>query len=344
MKTSEKIDLRSDTVAKPTPQMLEAMFQAEVGDDVFEEDPTVKMLEDKAAGMLSMESGLFCPSGTMTNQIAIRLLTEPQSEVICDRRAHIYNYEGGGIAYNSLASVRLVDGDRGRISADQVLENVNLDNIHFPRTSLVALENTVNKGGGSYYTLDEIKTLSEISRSNGLNVHLDGARLFNALIETGENPSDYGQYFDTISICLSKGLGAPVGSLLLASGDLIKEAKRVRKVLGGGMRQAGYLAAAGIYALDHNVQRLKDDHSRARELGKVLKGLPFIEIVHPVDTNIVIFDLSKELSVDDFLKKLSAHDLLAVPFGPRTIRLVTHLDFNDNKLERAVNVFKKLFI
>ena len=338
------IDLRSDTVAKPTPEMLQAMMQAEVGDDVFEEDPTVIQLEEKAAVLLGMECGLFCPSGTMTNQIALRILTQPQDEVICDKRSHIYNYEGGGIAYNSLISVRLLDGDRGILSPDQIVENINIDDIHFPQTSLVSLENTVNKGGGSYYYLQQIADITKICREHQLKIHLDGARLFNALVETEDRTSDYGQYFDTISICLSKGLGAPIGSLLLSSAELIKRAKRVRKVFGGGMRQSGYLAAAGIYALDHHIDRLKDDHRRSRDLGKILERLPYVSSVLPVDTNIVIFDLSSSITSLEFLGKLQQAGIKAVPFGKHTVRFVTHLEFDDHQLEQSEDILKKLVL
>lgn len=322
--------------------MLEAMMRAEVGDDVFEEDPTIQRLEEKAAQMLGMEAGLFCPSGTMTNQIALRILTQPQDEVVCDKRSHIYNYEGGGIAYNSLISVRLVDGDRGILTPQHIVDNINIDDIHFPNTSLVALENTVNKGGGSYYHLDQISALSQVSRDHNLRLHLDGARLFNALVATGEDPALHGPYFDTISICLSKGLGAPVGSLLLSSKVLVKKARRVRKVFGGAMRQAGYLAAAGIFALDNHIDRLQDDHQRARLLGEMLNELPFVTEVLPVDTNIVIFELMADLTSSEFLNKLEASGIKAVPFGKHTVRLVTHLDFTDDMLSEVQKVLKSM--
>ena len=335
------IDLRSDTVTKPTPGMLEAMMQAAVGDDVFSEDPTVQALEEKTAALFGMEAGLYCPSGTMTNQIAIRIQTQPQQEVICDKRAHIYNYEGGGIAYNSLASVRLVDGDRGRFTAEDVLENINPDNIHHPETTLVSLENTVNKGGGAYYTLEQIISISQVCQAHGLSLHLDGARIFNALAATGESPQQYGQYFDTISVCLSKGLGAPVGSVLLGSKELIRKARRVRKVLGGGMRQAGYLAAAGIYALDHHIHRLEEDHNRARKLAAMLEEKSYIAHIMPVDTNIVIFTL-RDVSVHAFLKMLESRGVKAVPFGKHDIRMVTHLDFTDEMLARTGEVLVEI--
>jgi len=336
------IDLRSDTVTLPTPPMLEAMMRARVGDDVFDEDPTIIELEQKAAEMLGHEAGLFCPSGTMTNQIAIRVLTVPQDEVICDKRAHIYNYEGGGMASNSGVSVRLVDGDRGRISSEQILENINPDDIHFPRTSLVALENTVNKGGGSCYSRSQIESVFEVCVEHGLKMHMDGARLFNALVETGDDPRVIGKYFNSVSLCLSKGLGAPVGSVLIGNRNLIKQAKRVRKVFGGGMRQAGYLAAAGIYALDHHIERLKEDHQRARNLGEILASANFVESVQPVDTNIVIFSVKQEVGVRKVLDALEDQDVKAVHFGSRDIRMVTHLDFDDPQLKNLKEILAEL--
>ncbi len=337
-----KIDLRSDTVTRPTPGMLDAMMHAEVGDDVYNEDPTVNALQDKVAKMFNMESALFCPSGTMTNQIAVRIQTQPQDEIICDWRSHVYNYEAGGVAYNSMCSVKLVDGDRGRITAAQVDDNIRPVDLHEPSSSLVCLENTVNKGGGSYYTLDQFSPIHEVVKKNKLHMHLDGARLFNALCETGEKTEDVGKYFDTISICLSKGLGAPVGSLLIGSRSLMAKAKRIRKVLGGAMRQAGILAAAGIYAVGHHIDRLRDDHKRAKELGKVLNQLPYVEELLPVDTNIVIFRLPHGLEVNKFMGRLNDNDVLATQFGKQEVRFVTHLDFTDDMLQRTVEVLKKL--
>lgn len=326
------IDLRSDTITKPTPGMLDAMMSAKVGDDVFGEDPTVKALEIKAAKIFGFETGLFCPSGTMTNQIAIRTLTQPQDEVICDKRSHIYLYEGGGIASNSMVSVELLDGDRGRITPEMIAPCIKPDDIHYPRTRLVALENTVNKGGGSYYTMDQMREISDMARKHGLLMHLDGARIFNALTETGDDPSDIGKYFDTISVCLSKGLGAPVGSLLLSSKDNIKKATRIRKVFGGGMRQSGYLAAAGIYALNNNIDRLKEDHKNAREIAKMISNLPFVDKVEPVDTNIIIFSLAKGMDVKSYLHKFNEQGILALGFGGNSIRMVTHLEITDDKV------------
>jgi threonine aldolase len=333
------IDLISDTVTKPTAAMLEAMFNAEVGDDVFGEDPTVNKLEAMAAEMLGMEAGLYCPSGTQTNQIALKILTQPQDEVICDKLSHIYLYEAGGVAFNSGVSVRLINGDRGRITVEQIEENINPKDPWYPQTSLVSLENTVNKGGGSYYTLNEMKKISVFCRSNNLKIHLDGARLFNALVETGEDSKDFGKYFDTISICISKGLGAPVGSLLLSSKENILRARRVRKVFGGGMRQAGYMAAACIYALENNIERLKEDHSRARNLGEAISKLNFVEEVLPVDTNIIIVTLRKENTSSEFVDQLMEKGIRCAPFGKYSVRFVTHLDFDDKMLDKTVNIF-----
>jgi len=337
-----KIDLRSDTITKPTPGMLDAMMHAEVGDDVFDEDPTVNLLQQKAADMFGKEAALFCPSGTMTNQIAIRILTNPQDELICDVKSHVYNYEGGGIAYNSFTSICLVSGDRGRITPNQIADNIRPNDIHAPKTSLVCLENTVNKGGGSYYTLDQFHDISRVCIENNLQIHLDGARIFNALVETGDKPQVIAKIFDTISLCLSKGLGAPVGSLIISNRENIQKAKRVRKVFGGAMRQAGYLAAAGIYALDFHIDRLKEDHKRAKIIGEALEELSFIDHVLPVDTNIVIFKLTGDLTTSKFLGILEKNGILAVPFGKQEVRFVTHLDFNDDMLDDSIRILKKL--
>ena len=326
------IDLRSDTVTRPTAGMKEAMFAAPVGDDVFGEDPTVNALEEKLAGLFGMEAGLFCPSGTMTNQIAIRLHTRIQTEVICHQYSHIYLYEGGGIMANSLASVKLLTGDLGKITTAQIAESINPDDVHAPETTLVSLENTMNKGGGSIYTLDEIKPIHVLCKEKGLKVHLDGARLFNALVETGESPADWGAHFDTISICLSKGLGCPIGSLLLGTKSDIKRARKVRKVFGGGMRQAGILAAAGIYALDHQIDRLKEDHARARALGEILRKQSFVTETLPVSTNIVIAKLVG-ITPEELLQKLAEKNIKAVKFGKDLVRFVTHHDFGDAELE-----------
>jgi threonine aldolase len=326
------IDLRSDTLTQPTPGMKEAMFAAPLGDDVFGEDPTVNALEEKIATLFGMEAALFCPSGTMTNQIAIRLHTGPQKEVICHQYSHVYLYEGGGIMANSLASVKLLSGELGKITASQIRESINPDDVHAPETSLVSLENTMNKGGGSIYTLEEVHPIHALCQEKGLKFHLDGARLFNALVETGDAPSDWGQLFDTISICLSKGLGCPIGSVLLGSKVDIKRARKVRKVFGGGMRQAGFLAAAGIYALDHQVVRLKEDHRRARYLGEFLVKAPHVAEVLPVATNIVIARL-EGITPENYLQELRGKGIQGVKFGKDLVRFVTHLDFGDDHLE-----------
>lgn len=337
------VDLRSDTVTRPGPEMLEAMFNAKVGDDVFEEDESVKHLEDKAARMFGMEAGLFCPSGTMTNQIAIKLLTQPGDEVICDRLCHIYNYEGGGIAFNSGASVRLLNGERGRFTADEVLENIQPDNVHYPRTTLVSIENTSNRGGGCCWDFEEVKKINKACKDHNLFFHLDGARIFNALEESGETAEAYGKIFDTVSVCLSKGLGAPVGSVLLGSRDLIKKARRYRKVMGGGMRQAGYLAAAGIFALDNNIKRLKEDHKRAKVLGNAVQNLSFVTEVFPVETNIVVFKLEDKMPAEKFINQMDEKGVKVVPFGKQAIRMVTHLDVGDEDVERVLEVLNRNF-
>ncbi len=314
--------------------MMEVMWDAPVGDDVFGDDPTVNALQTKAAAMFGMEEALFCPSGTMTNQLAIRVHTQPGSDVICDKHSHIYLYEGGGIMLNSLSSVKLLDGDRGRITASQVGEAISPENdVHATRTRLVSLENTMNKGGGAYYDIDDIGAIRQVCQEKGIPLHLDGARLFNALVETGETPEQYGQLFDSISICLSKGLGCPVGSLLIGPKQMISEAKRFRKVMGGGWRQAGFLAAAGIYALDHHVHRLKEDHQRAKEIGTLFAQRAEVEDILPVDTNIVIVRVNHGISEKDYVAKLAELGIQAVTFGKHLVRFVTHLDFTDDHLE-----------
>ena len=329
-----KIDLRSDTITKPTREMQEAMWSAQVGDDVFGDDPTVNALQEKAARLFGMEDALFCPSGTMTNQLAIRVHTRPGSDVICDKHSHIYLYEGGGIMLNSFSSVKLLDGDRGRLSAQQVSEAISPENdVHSTLTRLVSLENTMNKGGGCYYDFKEIEAIRDVCRERNIPLHLDGARLFNALVETGETPAQYGQVFDSISICLSKGLGCPVGSLLLGTREMIREARRFRKVMGGGWRQAGFLAAAGIYALDNHVGRLTEDHRRARTIGELFAARVEVAEVFPVDTNIVIIRLNDGLSEKDYVNRLAGAGILAVTFGKGLVRFVTHLDFTDDLLE-----------
>ncbi len=334
-----QIDLRSDTVTKPTPEMLEAMFLAKLGDDVFGDDPTVIALEEKTAQLFGMEAALFCASGTMTNQIAINVHCKAGDEIICDEMSHIYLYEGGGTMANSHASVNLLKGNLGRISAEHVLESINPDNIHYPITRMVSLENTMNKGGGAIYDFEEIKKIRKVCNENGLILHLDGARLANAIVETNQSFHDFGQVFESISLCLSKGLGAPVGSLLLGKKDFIKQARRVRKRFGGGWRQAGFLAAAGIYALDNHVDRLKEDHARAKELAKIISSKPEVIDILPVETNIVIFQLAKGLLSFDYVENLRQKGILAATFGKDKVRFVTHLDFGDAELEEFRTVY-----
>jgi threonine aldolase len=336
------IDYRSDTVTKPGKEMLEAMFSAPVGDDVFGEDPTINHLEAVSADLFGMEAALYCPSGTMTNQIAIKCHTQPGDEVICDVTSHIYQYEGGGISFNSGASVKLLNGDRGRITADQIEENINPDDVHKPHSSLVSLENTSNRGGGSCYEMDEIKKIRAVCDRHHLNLHLDGARLFNAISAKKQSPKEYGQSFHTISICLSKSLGCPVGSLLLGPKDFIKKAKRVRKVFGGGMRQAGYLAAAGVYALKNNVERLSKDHCHAKQIETALNGKSFVDSVMPVETNIIIFKLKSSYTAQSFLSKLKEHQILGHAISPTQVRLVTHLDITEEMVDKTIETIKKL--
>ncbi len=334
------INLLSDTGTKPTPGMLQAMMAAEVGDDVFREDPTVNALEAKCAALVGHEAALFCPSGTMTNQIALKVHTRPLDEVICDEMSHIYQYEVGGYAYNSGIGVNLIRTENGILNADQVLAAVKPRFDWLPKSSLVVIENTCNKGGGSTYTLERIKNIRAVCKNQGLALHLDGARLFNALVESGDTPADIGAQVDSISICLSKGLGAPVGSVLTGSRDFIAEARRVRKVMGGGMRQAGYLAAAGIYALDHHVERLLEDHAHARQLATALGQFPYTANIRPVQTNIVIFDLEKPATPPHFLEYLKSNGVTASAFGPQTIRFVTHLDVDSGMIARAIEILQ----
>ena len=335
------IDLRSDTLTKPTKEMLEAMFAAEVGDDVFEEDPSIIKLENKLAALFGKEAGLFCPSGTMTNQIGIRINTQPQDEVICHKYSHVYLYEGGGMMSNSHVSVKLLEGNSGLLNAATIEENINEENVYYPKTSLVILENTMNKGGGSCYDLSVIENIRNVCDLNQLRLHLDGARIFNAIVAKGYSASEVGKNFDTLSICLSKGLGAPVGSVLLASKVDIKKARRVRKAIGGGMRQAGYLAAAGIYALDNNVARLSIDHERAQHIGRVLQNCSTVKSVMPVETNIVIFESNDAPNL--ILEKLKAHGIKAAGFGKQAIRLVFHYDISDDMMNALETILKRAF-
>ncbi len=339
----KEIDLRSDTVTKPSQEMLQAILNAEVGDDVYKEDPTVNVLEEKLAGMFGMDEALFFPTGSMANQAAIKLHTQPAEQLICDKWAHVYNYEGGGVSFNSGVSCKLVDGHRGMITAQQVEENINPpDFYHSPLTTLVCLENTTNKGGGACYDFEEFKKIRKVCDKHNLGLHLDGARLFNALVAKNEDPREYGKIFDTISICLSKGLGTPLGTVLLGNKVLMKNAIRVRKVLGGGMRQIGFMAAAGIFALENNVERLAVDHKRASEIGNVLKKQDYVGEVEPVETNIVIFYLKDPSSEADFIKKLQNENIRISNMGQGKLRIVTHLDYTDEMHERFLTVLEKM--
>ncbi len=326
----KEIDLRSDTVTRPTKDMLKAIMTAEVGDDVYKEDPTVNKLETKLAEMFGMDEALFFPTGSMANQAGIKLHTQPGEQLICDKWAHVYNYEGGGVSFNSGVSCKLVDGDRGMITAEQVEESINPpDFYHSPLTSLVCLENTTNKGGGACYDLEEIKKIRKVCDRHGLGLHLDGARLFNAIVRNNEDPKTYGKIFDTISVCLSKGLGTPMGSVLLGKKELMKNAIRVRKVLGGGMRQVGFMAAAGIYALDNHLEQLSRDNERAARIATILEDLDYIGKVEPVETNIVIFYLKDTSTEFEFMKQLSQNNIRISNMGQGKLRIVTHLDYTE---------------
>ena len=339
-----KINLISDTVTKPSTGMLDAMMTAKVGDDVFKEDPSVNALEQKVASMFGMEAALFFPSGTMANQTAIKLHTQPGEQLICDKYAHVYNYEGGGVSFNSGVSCRLVDGDRGMMTAQQVASFINPpDFYHSPLSKLVCIENTTNKGGGACWDFEELKKIQEVCKQHNLKYHLDGARLWNALVAANETPKQYGALFDTISVCLSKGLGCPVGSVLVGSKETIHHALRIRKIFGGGMRQSGFLAAAGIYALDQNIERLAKDHKKAKELGKILAHLNLVKRVEPIETNIVIFEINEDhISSEAFVQKLLALDIHIISMGQGKLRMVTHMDYTDVMHSHLLETLKKL--
>ena len=337
------IDFRSDTVTKPSSGMLEAMMKAPVGDDVFLEDPTVNELEQFTAKMFGKEAGLFCASGTQTNQVAINVHVRPGGEVITNVDSHVYKYEGGGIARNSGASVRLIEGNRGRLTVGDVSKWINNpEDVHLPLTQLVSLEDTSNRGGGAIYDFEEIKRISKFCKENALPLHLDGARVMNALIENGVDPKEYGAQFDSISICLSKGLGAPVGSVLIGSKDFIYRSRRVRKAFGGGMRQAGIIAAGGLYALKNNVIRLREDHSNARVLEYTLKKLEWVNDIIPVETNIVVAILKDASKRDKVINQLEENNVKIMAFGPGMLRFVTHLDISSSDMDQTIEVLKKI--
>jgi len=337
------VNLISDTVTRPSPGMLEAMFKAKVGDDVFKEDPSVNAFEEEVAALFGKEAALFFPSGTMTNQTAIKIHTQPGDQLICDHYAHIFNYEGGGVSFNSGVSCKMIQGDRGRITADQVEACINPpDFYHSPRTSLVCLENTTNKGGGAVYDFEEIKKIRTLCEREKLALHLDGARLWNALEVTQQDPKEYGAVFDTISLCFSKGLGCPVGSVLVGSQEDMREALRIRKVFGGGMRQAGYLAAAGSYALTNHRKDLNQDHKRAKEIAKVLEECSFIDEIQPVTTNIIIFSLKSDYDEVQFVQALKEKGILIIGLGKGKLRMVTHRDYTQEQHSYLLTTLSKM--
>ncbi|MCB0457235.1 MAG: PLP-dependent transferase [Flavobacteriaceae bacterium] len=339
------IDLRSDTVTKPTPKMLEAMFTAQVGDDVYKEDPTVNELEQRVATMFGAEEALFFPTGSMANQAAVKLHTQPGEQLICHEWAHVYNYEGGGVSFNSGVSCKLIGGERGLVDAKTVEAAINPpDFYHSPLTSLVCIENTTNKGGGACYNFETLKEIKEVCNNYGLRYHLDGARLWNALVERNEDPKPYGALFDTISLCFSKGLGTPLGTVLIGTNEAMKNAMRVRKVLGGGMRQVGYVAAAGLYALEHHLDRLKEDHVRAKEIAETLSTLDYIHKVEPTETNIVIFYLKESVSEKAFLKDLETKHVKISSMGQGKLRIVTHLDYTQEMHEQFLHILQNYHI
>ncbi|MCH2217210.1 MAG: beta-eliminating lyase-related protein [Flavobacteriales bacterium] len=331
------VDLISDTVTRPSQGMMDAMMNAKVGDDVFKSDPTVNSLQEKAARMFGMEDALFFPSGTMANQAAIKVHTQPGDMIFCDKWSHVYNYEGGGAAFNSGVTCKLIDGNRGMFTANQLKSAVaGRADIHVPYSRLVCIENTTNKGGGACWDFQELLAIKKVCHANNLSYHLDGARLFNALVARNETPMQYGEIFDTISICLSKGLGAPVGSILLGSKQHIAKALRVRKLFGGGMRQAGFLASAGIYALENHIDRLKEDHQKAKQIEAVLQSLSYVKKVEPVETNIVIFYVNDHLDANDFIGAMATKNILLTPMGEGKIRIVTHLDITREMIDRLL--------
>lgn len=337
------VDLRSDTVTVPSKGMLEFMMDSNVGDDVYGEDPTVNQLQNKVASIFGKDVGMFFPSGTMANQTAIKLHTNPGEQIICDKYSHIYNYEGGGASFNSGVSFNLINGERGMFNAKQAADSINpKDFYHSPLSSLIAVENTTNKGGGACWNINELKQIKKIAKLNNLGMHLDGARIWNALIANGDNPLEIGKIFDTISVCLSKGLGCPIGSVLIGDKNIMNNALRIRKILGGGMRQAGYLANAGLYALDNNIERLSEDHKKAKEIGEVLKKSKFVKSVEKIETNIVIFQLQEDINEFSFIKKLNKLNIKLISMGSNKLRLVTHLNYTNNHHEYFISSIKSL--
>jgi threonine aldolase len=333
------IDLRSDTVTVPDEGMLKAMMNARVGDDVFGEDPTVKELEGELAEYFGFEKALFVPSGTMANQIAVKLHTEPGDELLCDENSHVYYYETGGAAFNSGVQIKPLKGNGGILSLETIRENILPSYDWYARSRLVWLENTNNRAGGTCYRQPEMEEIFEYCLKNNLKMHIDGARVWNSLIATGENPKEYGKFTHTLSVCLSKGLGCPVGSLLLGSSEDIKKARRFRKALGGGMRQAGYLAAAGIYALKNNITKIKDDHRRAKEIYEFLKALDWIKELNEPQTNILIFTVKDGIKADNVVQKFKENGILISMMDAMRLRMVTHLQISNN---HVIELFKKI--
>ncbi|MFC1736153.1 low-specificity L-threonine aldolase [Candidatus Hydrogenedentota bacterium] len=334
-------DFRSDTVTKPSSKMREAMASAEVGDDVFGEDPTVNRLQEMTADLLGKESALYVPSGTMANQLAIRTQTRHGDEIILERSTHSFKYESGGTAALSGVMVNLLDGNHGILDVSQIRDQIKPPtDPHNAPTTMICLENTHNTGGGVVYPLEKIAEISLFARDNGLRIHLDGARLFNASVASGVSPAEYAQHFDTVSFCLSKGLGAPVGSMLAGSSETMTRARRFRKMFGGGMRQAGILAAAGIYALDNNIDRLADDHRRARRLADSVCDTPGLTCDGPVETNMLFFSVDQDrMSTSEFVERLECKGVLMMALGPARVRMVTHLDIDDDDVELAIQGF-----
>jgi threonine aldolase len=338
-----EINLISDTVTKPTPEMLKAMFNAKVGDDVFKQDPTVNEFERIVADLFGMEAAMFFPTGTMANQSAIKLNCNPGEQIICDKWSHIHLYESGGASANSGVNFNLLDGNRGMITAEQVKGAINDPEFyHMPLSKMVGIENTTNKGGGACYDLAELQKIRQVCTENNLKYHLDGARLWNALVAKKQQPKQFGELFDTISVCFSKGLGAPIGSVLVSDAETIHRALRVRKIFGGNLRQSGYLAAAGIYALKNNVNRLADDHRRAAELGQALSQLSWVEKVEPTETNILIFEIRKPLNEKEVIEKLKTKGILISSMGQGKLRMVTHLDYKQVFHEYVLETLGKL--
>ena len=338
-----EINLISDTVTKPTPEMLQAMFNAKVGDDVFKQDPTVNAFEKMVADLFGMEAALFFPTGTMANQTAIKLNTNPGDQIICDKWSHIHLYESGGASSNSGVNFNLIDGNRGMITAEQVKEGINDPEFyHTPMSKMVGIENTTNKGGGACYEISELQKIKQVCVDHNLKYHLDGARLWNAMIAKKQQPKQFGELFDTISVCFSKGLGCPIGSVLLSDAETIHRALRIRKIFGGNMRQSGYLAAAGIYALQNNINRLEEDHRRAKELGSKLAECSWVLRVAPVETNIIVFSVQSYIEDNLVIEKLKQKGIAISLLAKGKLRIVTHLDYSQVMHEYVLEIIEKL--